>query len=131
MRESDLLFPSITGGFRTGSCLKKPFDAACKELKLNKKLTARGMRRTLQDLARQRQVKDIVTRAISGHATEAMQHHYSTVAPEEIQKGPRRHRVDHRTETGLEGSVMDQVVCMVVCMPRNRLEKARRCRMTR
>ena len=27
--------------------------------------------------------KDIVTRAISGHATETMQHHYSTVAADE------------------------------------------------
>ena len=41
------------------------------------------MRRTFQDLARAAEVKDIVTRAISGHATETMQHHYSTVAAEE------------------------------------------------
>ena len=41
------------------------------------------MRRTFQDLARAAQVKDIVTRAISGHATETMQHHYSTVAADE------------------------------------------------
>ena len=34
-------------------------------------------------LARAAQVKDIVTRAISGHATETMQHHYSTVAADE------------------------------------------------
>jgi len=37
------------------------------------------MRRTFQDLAREAQVKDIVTRAISGHATEEMQRLYSTV----------------------------------------------------
>ena len=41
------------------------------------------MRRTFQDLARAAEVKDLVTRAISGHATETMQHHYSTVAAEE------------------------------------------------
>ena len=41
------------------------------------------MRRTFQDLARAAEVKDIVTRAISGHATETMQHHYSTVAADE------------------------------------------------
>jgi hypothetical protein len=33
------------------------------------------------------EVKDIVTRPISGHATETMQHHYSTVATDE--KGRR------------------------------------------
>jgi hypothetical protein len=38
------------------------------------------MRRTFQDLARAAEVRDIVTRAISGHATETMQHHHSTVA---------------------------------------------------
>lgn len=38
------------------------------------------MRRTFQDLARAAQVNDLVTRAVSGHATEAMHHHYSTSA---------------------------------------------------
>jgi len=44
------------------------------------------MRRTFQDLARQAQVKDIVTRAISGHATEQMQRRYSTVAAREVEE---------------------------------------------
>jgi hypothetical protein len=44
------------------------------------------MRRTFQDLARAAEVKDLVTRAISGHATETMQHHYSTVAAAEKQQ---------------------------------------------
>jgi hypothetical protein len=44
------------------------------------------MRRTFQDLARAAQVGDLVTRAISGHATETMQHHYSAVAAEEKQR---------------------------------------------
>jgi hypothetical protein len=43
------------------------------------------MRRTFQDLARAAEVKDIVTRAISGHATETMQHHYSSVGAAEKQ----------------------------------------------
>lgn len=33
--------------------------------------------------ARSAEVTDIVTRSISGHATEDMQRHYSTVSPEE------------------------------------------------
>jgi len=44
------------------------------------------MRRTFQDLAREAEVKDIVTRAISGHATEEMQRHYSTVNDMEMQE---------------------------------------------
>jgi hypothetical protein len=42
------------------------------------------MRRTYQDLARAAEVRDLVTRSISGHATEAMQEHYSTVQIEEM-----------------------------------------------
>lgn len=49
------------------------------ELGITKHLTQRALRRTFNDLARAAQVNDLVTRSISGHLTEAMQHHYSTV----------------------------------------------------
>lgn len=80
MAESELLFPSLTGRFRSRSVLEKPFAAVCKEIGLNKHLSPKGMRRTFQDLARAAAVADVVTRSISGHATEAMQRRYSTVA---------------------------------------------------
>lgn len=73
MKESALLFPSDTGGFRSASCLDKPFEEVVTSLKLKKHITPRAMRRTFQDLARAAEVKDVVTRAVSGHATEAMQ----------------------------------------------------------
>jgi hypothetical protein len=41
------------------------------------------MRRTFNDLARAAKVEALVTRSISGHLTERMQHHYSTVRPDE------------------------------------------------
>jgi hypothetical protein len=51
---------------------------------LSFKLTAKGMRRTFQDMARLAKIDGIVTRSISsGHATERMQQHYSTVQREE------------------------------------------------
>ena len=78
-RESELLFPSLEGGFRAGTVLAKPFEAVSEQMELGYALTPRGMRRTFNDLARAAQVEDIVTRSISGHATERMQHHYSTV----------------------------------------------------
>jgi integrase len=84
MKESELLFPSETGEFRACSCLDKPFDEVVTALKLKKKITPRAMRRTFQDLARAAEVKDVVTRAVSGHATEAMQRHYSTVSAVEM-----------------------------------------------
>jgi site-specific recombinase XerD len=85
--KSDLLFPSETGGFRSGSVLSKPFRDVAAAIKLGRGVTPRGMRRTYQDLARAAEMKDLVTRAISGHATEQMQQHYSTVAQTEMREG--------------------------------------------
>jgi integrase len=82
-KASVLLFPAEDGRFRTRSALKKPFAAVATAIGLKKQVTPKAMRRTFQDLARAAEVKDIVTRAISGHATETMQHHYSTVAADE------------------------------------------------
>ncbi len=87
MTESELLFPNEEGGLRSPSVLQKPFALVSKELGLRKHTTPRAMRRTFQDLARAAEVKDIVTRSISGHATEDMQQHYSTVAPDEMRSG--------------------------------------------
>jgi len=82
MSKSLLLFPSDIGGFRSGSCLTKPFGQVAKAIGLKKRVTARAMRRTFQDLARAA-APDVVTRSISRHATAEMQRHYSTVAVEE------------------------------------------------
>ena len=84
MRESDLLFPATTGSYRSRSCLDKPFEAVTAAIKLPHRFTPRGMRRTYQDLARAAGVHDAVTRAISGHATQAMQLHYSTARGSEV-----------------------------------------------
>ncbi len=86
-RQSDLLFPSLDGGFRARSVLDKPFRKVALTIGLEKRITPRGMRRTFQDLCRAAAVGDLVTRSISGHATEAMQRHYSTVALEEQRHG--------------------------------------------
>ena len=82
-RESDLLFPAANGGFRTPSVLNKPLAMVAKEIGLGKKFTQRGLRRAFNDLARDASVAALVTRSISGHLTEAMQDHYSTVRPDE------------------------------------------------
>jgi integrase len=86
MRMSDLLFPSVHGGFRARSVLDKPFDEVNTALKLKFNFTPRGMRRTYQDLARAAGIHDAVTRAISGHATPAMQLHYSTARGGEVKQ---------------------------------------------
>ncbi len=84
MRHSDLLFPAVTGGYRSRSVLDKPFAEVCKAIDLQFRFTPRGLRRTYQDLARAAGIHDVVTRAISGHLTETMQQHYSTARGAEI-----------------------------------------------
>lgn len=79
MQDSNLLFPSVTGGYRSPNVLNKPFEDVMQTLGLKKRLTQRGLRRTFQDLSRAAEVEGIITRSISGHATEEMQEHYSTV----------------------------------------------------
>lgn len=86
MRMSELLFPSVSGGFRARSVLDKPFDDVSKKIGLKFNFTPRGMRRTYQDLARAAGIHDAVTRAISGHATPAMQLHYSTARGAEVKE---------------------------------------------
>lgn len=81
--DSDLLFQSITGGFRTQKVLNVPIAEVAAELGIKKHLTQRALRRTFNDLARAAQVNDLVTRSISGHLTEQMQRHYSTVNGDE------------------------------------------------
>jgi integrase len=78
-QDSKLLFPAVNGAFRSPSVLNKPLAAVAEELELGKQITQRALRRTFNDLARAAQVNDLVTRSISGHLTETMQHHYSTV----------------------------------------------------
>jgi len=82
-KESDLLFPSVTGGYRSPSVLNKVFDEVAREIGLTMRFTQRGMRRTFNDIARAAKIEGIVTRSISGHLTERMQLHYSTVNPTE------------------------------------------------
>jgi hypothetical protein len=78
-QESDLLFPAVNGKFRSPCVLNKPLDEVAADLDIGKKITQRALRRTFNDLARAAQVNDLITRSISGHLTERMQHHYSTV----------------------------------------------------
>ena len=86
-RDSELLFPSVNGGYRSPSVLNKPFSEVVEEMGLGKRFTQRGLRRTFNDLARTARVDALVTRSISGHLTERMQHHYSTVNSDEQRQG--------------------------------------------
>lgn len=86
-KRSELLFPTLEGGFRSRSCLDKPFALVTREAGLTKRLTPRALRRTFQDLTRDAMVSGVVTKAISGHATDAMRVHYSTAHEAEVLAG--------------------------------------------
>lgn len=86
MRESELLFPTKDGGFRSRSCLDKPFAVVTEACGLGKRITPRALRRTFQDLTRAAKVEGIVAKAISGHATDAMRVLYSTAQEAEVLK---------------------------------------------
>jgi integrase len=80
---SDLLFPREDGGFRSENALVKAFASVSKDIGLKKTFTPRGMRRTFNDVARAARVESLVTKSISGHLTDRMKDHYSTVSPVE------------------------------------------------
>lgn len=79
-RRSDLLFPSLTGLYRAPTVLNKPFAHVSQEMGLGYDFTQRGMRRTFEDLARAAKVEALITEKISGHQTDRMVEHYSTVS---------------------------------------------------
>ena len=78
---SDLLFPAEDGGFRNEHCMRRPFDTVSELIGLKIHFTPRGMRRTFNDLMRLAKVEPLIIKSISGHQTEQMREHYSTVQP--------------------------------------------------
>jgi integrase len=82
-KASELLFPAEDGNLRSVSFQKKAFATVANLIGLNKQITPRGMRRTFNDLARAANVEALVTKSISGHQTDRMREHYSTVTPDE------------------------------------------------
>ena len=85
-QDSELLFPSTVGNFRSPTVLNKPFAEVALDLNLPA-FTQRGMRRTYNDLARFAKVDRLVKKSVSGHGTDEMEELYSSVAPEEQRDG--------------------------------------------
>ena len=72
------VFPTEAGTLHKGSPLRRVLDEACAAAGVGRKVTPHGLRHTANDLLR-RVASAEVTRAIVGHATEQMTHHYSHV----------------------------------------------------
>lgn len=81
--EQGWCFPSRKGTLRTPSTLAKAWQACMKEAGITRRFTPHGLRRTFNDLARLAGVDPITTKALTGHVTERMREHYSSVRLDE------------------------------------------------
>jgi integrase len=77
------MFPSRTGGLRCPSSFRKPWLACLQAAGIEERFTVHGLRRTFVDLARRARVDGVVTRSLTGHVTQKMHLHYSTVGMDE------------------------------------------------
>jgi len=82
-RSRGWMFPSSRGRLRCPSSLRKPWIACLKAAGITSRLTVHGLRRTFVDLARRAGVDATVTRSLTGHVTEKMHDHYSSVGVDE------------------------------------------------
>lgn len=87
--DSGWVFPSRSGKLFLGTnSLSKSWTAALKAAGISERFTVHGLRRTFNDVTRRAKVDPLVIKSITGHVTEDMREHYSTVDLEE-----KRHAV--------------------------------------
>jgi integrase len=77
------MFPSAVGTYRTPNSLDAAWAKCLDRAKIDKRFTIHGLRYTFTDLVRRANVDAVVRRALTGHVTEEMQRHYSTVGLDE------------------------------------------------
>jgi integrase len=81
--EAGWMFPSAEGTLRTPNSLDRAWARCLKQAGITKRFTVHGLRYTFTDLVRRANVDAVVRRALTGHVTEQMQRHYSTVGMDE------------------------------------------------
>jgi len=80
---SGWVFPSLAGTLRCPGSLWKSWQGCLAAIGMDRRFTVHGLRRTFNDLARRAGADGIVIRSLTGHVTEKMREHYSTVALDE------------------------------------------------
>lgn len=81
--EAGWMFPSAEGTLRTPNSLDRAWAKCLRQAEITKRFTVHGLRYTFTDLVRRANVDAVVRRALTGHVTEEMQRHYSTVGLDE------------------------------------------------
>lgn len=82
-RDSGWMFLSSAGTLRAQSGMAKAWRRCLDAAGITRRFTVHGMRYTFTDLVREANVDPVVRRALTGHVTEVMQRHYSTVKLDE------------------------------------------------
>jgi len=77
------MFPSRAGTLRTPNSIDAAWRKALVIAEITQRFTLHGLRYTFTDLVRRANVDAVVRRALTGHVTEQMQRHYSTVGIDE------------------------------------------------
>lgn len=77
------MFPSSAGTLRAPSSVDKAWKRCLEATGISRRFTVHGLRYTFTDLVRRADVDAVVRRALTGHVTEEMQRHYSTVGLDE------------------------------------------------
>src|SRR5262249_19974947 len=88
--EDDFMFLTNQGTFRQPSCLHNAFAAALKAADIDKKVSPHGMRYLFNDLLRLAGVDSVTARSLTGHVTDEMREHYSTVRLDEKREAMKR-----------------------------------------
>lgn len=77
---SGYVFPSSNGKLFLGTnSLSKAWKASLKAAGIADRFTVHGLRKTFNDVTRRAKVDPLVIKSITGHVTEDMREHYSTV----------------------------------------------------
>jgi integrase len=77
------MFPSTVGTYRTPNSLDAAWAKCLTTAGIGKRFTIHGLRYAFTDLVRLANVDAVVRRALTGHVTEEMQRHYSTIGLDE------------------------------------------------
>jgi len=114
------MFPSSVGTLRTPNSLDRAWGKCLTKAKILRRFTVHGLRYTFTDLVRLANVDAVVRRALTGHVTEEMQRHYSTVGIDEkraairgvlrlVPPMPSTTKPASTTEGGVQGGVSEVV----------------------
>ena len=82
--DSGWVFPSVrTGKLRGSTSMVKAWKVCLKVAGITERFTPHGLRRTFNDMLRRAKVDPVIAKALTGHVTEQMREHYSTVGLDE------------------------------------------------